>query len=348
MGTDYPSSLGHLDTDAVSIPFEFLTISKIVENDGWIAGKPEPDRGADILARNESDAGHLSVQVKVCAKSTITAKGLEKYQFSVPKTQIDDFHLHSDKSCLVCWMYYPNREPIAAIFPGREIQERTHKEKTAGREYKFHLHLDYEERICRFGVKEKIDEDGVDKNDITNFLDNWKDVFRWNSPRKIRSSQKEKRIRKQTSCIGEMRTIFRILIGDGWTANKPYPDMGSDVIAQNVESGDFCSIQVKTAKESKVMRDGSEKFHYWITKFQREKLNNNSKKSLYIFWIWDQNETEPDDWTPIIISSDELRQHHKAVITGNVNIKRKDGQLFWYHRGDTPAKKWVNNWSYFD
>lgn len=346
MATEYPSSLKHLKTDAVSTPFEFLTISKITENHGWIAGKPEPDRGADILARSESDASHLSVQVKVCSEPKNTASGLEKYQFTVSKTQLDDFFDNPTKSCLICWMFYPNREPIAAIFPGKEITARTRSRKK-GKEYKIHLHLDYEKRACRLGVKPKLNEDGIDKNDVSYFLDNWNDVFSWDGM-KIAPTMEENRVRKMVSSVGEMRTIFRILSGDGWTANKPYPDMGSDILALNAKSGDFYSIQVKTARKRTERKDGSELFHYSITKFQKEKLIGDSKNCIYIFWIWDQNEEGPDDWTPIVIKSHELRENHKSADSGNVNILRKDGQLFWHLRGDTPAKEWVNNWSYFD
>ena len=347
MATEYPISLTHLITDAMSIPFEFLTKSKITENQGWIAGKPEPDRGADILARSESTARHLSVEVMVCSAPVITSGGLEKYQFTISKTQIADFHLNSTKSYLICWMNYSPREPIAAIFPGSVIQDMTLKQRHHRKELKFHLYLDYEKRNCRFGIKEKTNEDGIDENDASGFLDNWNDKFSWEGKKMLRTME-EKRKRKMISSVSEMRTLFRVLIGDGWTANKVYPDMAGDIIAFNVKSGDFCSIQVKAARERKERKDGGETFHYSLSKSQQQKLIDDAKNSIYIFWIWDNNVEEPDDWTPIVISSDELRGNHKSAEKGNVSILRKDGQLFWSHFGATPAEKWVNDWSYFD
>ena len=125
MPTKYPNSLGHLKTDAVSIPFEFLTISKIAENFGWIAGKPEPDRGADILARNEGDASHRSVQVRARSTHKTTASGFEDYRFTVSPAQLNDFTQNANNSCLICWMYHVNREPVAAIFPAKVIIDKT-------------------------------------------------------------------------------------------------------------------------------------------------------------------------------------------------------------------------------
>tara|TARA_B100001250_G_C19717846_1_gene752381 strand:+ start:91 stop:1209 length:1119 start_codon:yes stop_codon:yes gene_type:complete len=346
MPTEYPSSLKHLKTDAVGIPFEFLTISKIAENFGWIAGKPEPDRGGDILARNEGDASLRTVQVRARSTHTATASGFEDYRFTVSPAQLNDFTQNANNSCLICWMYHGNREPVAAIFPGKVIIDMTRGKQTE-KEFKFPLYLNYEKGACRFGIKERLDKDQNDINDASDYLDNWDGYFSWNGP-KITRTMRKNRVKKMVSAVGEMRTIFRILIGDDWTANKPYPDKTSDILALNVESGQFCPIQVKTARERTERMDGGEKFHYSITNLQQRKLIDDSKNSIYIFWIWDQNEEEPDDWTPIVIKEDELIENHRSVLTGNVNILRKDGQLFWHHNGEIPAKKWVNDWSYFD
>ena len=72
----------------------------------------------------------------------------------------------------------------------------TLNKKVQGKELKFHLHLDNKKRECRLGTRKKINQDGEDDNDVSDFLDNWNKIFFWGG-KKITSSREEKRKRKE-------------------------------------------------------------------------------------------------------------------------------------------------------
>lgn len=303
-----PGNLAHLDASLTTLgeAYEFLTMTMIIMQRGWSTAIPDPDRGADVLAFNNVLRNTVPVQVKAARVLTADYRQVHSaarenrlaYQIDISARQLAE--LDSDPQPFVVWLVREDEEPLALVLDG-EIMTAI--------------------RACRPGAVEQLNvffyQSLTDPHDILYhshvttanqlrpYVEAWDSCF----PRNAISDADRKRM---LAAATENLTIHYLLLREGgWTAAKPHPDRGADILALQNQYDISIPCQVKasmvelTSNGAQAAPQGYVPFHYGVSPSQTVDLLRREAETVFVLWMC-FTEVPPYRWEPLIFRGNDL------------------------------------------
>ena len=294
--------------------FEFLTMSMIIMQRGWSTSIPEPDRGADVLAFNNVRRYSIPVQVKAARVLTAdypqvrnaTRQRRHAYQIDISRRQLEE--LDRDPQPFIVWLIREEVEPLALVLRGEILTSIRQIRPGAQDQLNVFFYQSYDDQNDILYHSHVNDE-----YQLREYVEAWDDCFPRND---IPDADRKMMLGAAT----ENLTIHYLLLQEGgWTAAKPHPDRGADILALQNDNDVSIPCQVKASmieltsgRENTARTNSVVPFHFTVSTPQASDLQRRKEGTIFVLWLC-FSEVSPYRWEPLIFRGDELWENKPGV-----------------------------------